>query len=129
VELVVGRGVRILHGHLRAELQMGSDRFSKRFVFGHVCCIEGRQVQVDESAALLLGDRQPAVDIDEMGESELSGEPVGAAERLCGERGEVVDVVGLAGTEERLEKRVGQYALVEERLEMVKGILASGVLI
>jgi hypothetical protein len=108
---------------------MGPDRFSKRLVAGHPRRIERRHIQLDESAALLLGDRQPTVDIYEMGESKFPGEPIGAAERLGGERSEVVDVLWLAGTEERLEKRVGQHARVEERLEIVKSILASGVLI
>ena len=46
------------------------------------------------------------MDGDEVGEAELAGEPVGAAERLGGERREVVDVLRLPRAEQRLEQRV-----------------------
>jgi hypothetical protein len=45
---------------------------------------------------------RPTVDGDQMLEPELTGEAVGAAEGLAGERGKTVDVQGIAGTEEGL---------------------------
>ena len=66
------------------------------------------------------------MDLDQVGETQLAGEPVRAAEGLGGEGGQVVDVLGPAGAEERLEQRVGQDAVVEDLLEAVQPLLATG---
>ena len=60
---------------------------------GHAGVVEGLEVQLDEPLPLLLGDLQAAVDGDEVVETQLAGEAVGAAERLGGEGGQVVDVL------------------------------------
>ncbi len=68
------------------------------------------------------------MDGDQVCESELAREAVGAAERLRGERGQVVDVARLTLPEQRLEERIGEDAVVEVLLEAVQGGLAAGVL-
>jgi hypothetical protein len=65
---------------------------------------------------------------DQMREAELVREAVRAAERLRGERGQVVDVLGLAGAEQRLQERIAQDARIEGVLEAVQRLLAAGVL-
>ena len=80
VQLVVGAGVRVLHGDLRAELDMLHDGLPERRIVGHAGRVERRGVEGDEALPLLLGDAQAAVDGDEVGEAEFAGEPVGAAE-------------------------------------------------
>ena len=52
----------------------------------------------------------------------------GAAEALRREHGQVLDVLELAGTEERLQQRVAQHAVVEGLLEAMQGLLAAGML-
>ena len=42
-----------------------------------------------------------------MGESQLLGETVGTTERFGGKGGQMIDVLGLAGTEERLVQFAG----------------------
>jgi hypothetical protein len=77
VQFVLGRRIRVLHGHLRTELEMGSDGISKWLVAGHCGPIERGEVEVDESSALLFCDRQSTVDCNEVRKSKFSGEPSG----------------------------------------------------
>ena len=63
-----------------------------------------------------------------MGEAQLAGEAVRAAERLGRERREVVDVLGLPRAEQGLEQRVGQHAVVEGLLQPVQRLLPARVL-
>jgi hypothetical protein len=99
------------------------------FVSGHVGLVECLEVQLHKTCPLRLGDPQVAVDVDEMGEAELPAEAIGAAEGLGGEPRQVLDVMGLAGTEERLEQLVGEDLGVEEVFKTVQTFLASGVLV
>ena len=55
-----------------------------------------------EPLSLFLGNPEVSVDVDEMGESELSAEAVGTTKGLNGEGGEVVDMCRLAIAEEWL---------------------------
>ncbi len=121
-------GVRVLQGDLRAELDVLHDGLPERRIVGHAGRVERRGVQGDEALPLFLGDVQAAVDGDEVGEAEFAGEPVGAAEGLGGEGREVVDVLGLPGTEQRLQERVGEHAVVEGLLEAVQRLVPAGVL-
>jgi len=50
--------------------------------------------------------------VDEVAEAQRAGEAVETVEGLGCEGGEVVDVLGLSGAEERLEHGIGQHAVV-----------------
>jgi hypothetical protein len=79
---------------------------------------------------LLLGDVEVTVDVDQMAEStQLLGESVGTTERFGGECGQMIDVLRLAGAEERLPDRIGQDARIERVFESVECSLATGELI
>lgn len=91
--------------------------------------VQRLQVQLDKTESLLLGDVEVTVDIDQMGESQLLGEAVGTTERFGGKGGQMIDVLGLAGTEERLQDRIGQDARIERVFEPVECSLATGELI
>jgi hypothetical protein len=52
-------------------------------------------------------DRRPFTVVVSVAESDLASEAVRSSEGLCNEPREVVHVIGLAGTEQRLQKRVG----------------------
>jgi hypothetical protein len=69
---------------------------------GQTGLVESLQVERDESFALLVRDLEPPVHVDEVLEAQLAREAVGAAERLGGEPGQVLDVVSLALAEQRL---------------------------
>ena len=116
MKLVVAVCVRILHSHPGAELHMGSDRLPERLVVRHAGKVEGSHVELDEPLALLLGDAESSVNIDQMSESEFPREAVRSAEGLGSEGGEVVDVLRPATAEERLEDLVCQDARIEDVL-------------
>jgi hypothetical protein len=129
VQLVVVVSVRVLHRDLRAELDVGADGLAERLVIGHVGLVERRHVQLDEPAALLLGDLEIAVDCDEMVEAQLTAEAVRPTERLGRERGQVIDVLGPSRTEQRLEHGIRKDAAVEQILKTVNRFLATGVFV
>jgi hypothetical protein len=70
---------------------------------------------------------EPPMHVDQVGEPELAAETVRTAERLGSERRQVIDVLWLAGTEERLKKRVRQHRRVERVLQSVEAFLAAGM--
>jgi hypothetical protein len=72
VELVVALGVRVLHRHLRAKLDVLADGLAKRGIGRHLRRVERDHVELDEPLALLLGDPQSAVYGYEVGEAELA---------------------------------------------------------
>jgi hypothetical protein len=108
------------------KLDVFADGFAERWISGEAGGVEGGHVQLDEAGALGLGDSQAAVDGDQVGEAELAGEALGAAEGLGGEGGDVVDMLGLSATEEWLQERIGQDAVVESGLESMQGFFATG---
>ena len=128
VQLGVGLGVRVLQRDARAELDVLADRVAERRIVRQPGGVERRHVELDEPRPLLLGDPEAAVDGDQVREPQLAREPVGPAERLGGERGQVVDVLRPARPEQRLQQRVAQHAGVEDVLEPVERRLAAGVL-
>src|ERR1700677_2523295 len=67
--------------------------------------------------------------VDEVVESQLAGEPVGATERLCREPGQVVDVRRYPFGEQGLQDGVGQHLVVEELLEAMECVVATGMLV
>lgn len=130
VEIVVGAGVRVLHRDVRPELHVGAQRLPERRVAGKLSSVGGGQVQRDEPLSLLLGDLQTAVHLDQVRETtHRAGELVRPAERLTVEGGQLVDVLGPAGSEQRLEERVGEHAGVEGVDESAQPRLAAGVLV
>src|SRR5215211_1878701 len=70
VQLVVAVGMRVLHRHLGAELDVLANGLAKFRVGCHLSRVERRHVELDEPLALLLCDPQPAVHGNEMGEAE-----------------------------------------------------------
>ena len=129
MQLVVAGGVRVLHRDLGAELDVLAHRLAERRSGGMPAVVERGHVQLDEAPALRLIDVQPAVDVDQVPESELARETVGAAEALRREHRQVLDVLRPALTEQRLKQRVGEHAVVEDLLEPVQRRLAAGVLV
>lgn len=76
----------------------------------------------------LVRDLQVAVHVDDVLKTELAAEAIGAAERLGGEPGQVVDVGGNALGEQSLQHRIGESLVVEQLLEAVQSLVAAGVL-
>ena len=64
-----------------------------------------------------------------MGEPELLGEAFGTTERFGREGGQVVHMLGLARSEERLEKRILEDAAVERVFKAVEHLLATDELV
>jgi diguanylate cyclase (GGDEF)-like protein/PAS domain S-box-containing protein len=107
VQLVFGGGVRVLHRDLRAELDVGTHGVAERLVVGQAGGIQRGQVELDEPLALLFGDLQVAVDLDQVPEAEFTTEAVGPAEGFGGEPCQVLYVIGLARPEQWPQQRVG----------------------
>lgn len=78
---------------------------------------------------LFFADLKVSVDLDQVGESELSGEAVGTTERLSGERGQVIDMVGPARSEKWLEQRILEDAGVEGVFKAMEHLLATSELV
>jgi hypothetical protein len=129
VQLLLRLGGRVLLRHPGAELDVLADRLAERRVAGQPGLVHRRQVERHEPLPLLIGDVQVPVHVDEVPEAELAGEAVGAAERLSGEPGQVVDVGGHPLAEQRPEHRVGERLVVEELLEAVQYLITAGVLV
>jgi RNA polymerase sigma factor (sigma-70 family) len=129
VQVGVGFGARVLLGDMSPELDVLPDRLAERGVVRQPGLVERRQVQRDEPRALLVGDVQVAVDVDDVLEAELAGEPVGPAERLGREPGQVVDVSWHPRGEQGPQHRVGEGLAVEQLLEAVQGLVTAGVLV
>jgi hypothetical protein len=83
----------------------------------------------DEPISLCIGDPQMTMHIDEVIEPQLAGEPVRAAERLCREPGQVVDVRRCPFGKQRAQRGIGQNLVVEEFLEAMECIVATGMLV
>jgi hypothetical protein len=121
--------VRVLHRDLSSELDVFADRFPEFLVSRHACGVKGSHVQLDESLPLLFADLEVPVDSDQMFEAtQLARESIRSAERLGCERSEMVDVVRLSFSEQRLEERVGKHRAIEDFLEVVERGLATGEL-
>ena len=67
------------------------------------------------------------MDVYQVGKPKLLGEAVGTAEGLSGEGGQVIDVLGLARSEEWLKKRIFEGAAVERLFEAMKGLFVDSV--
>jgi hypothetical protein len=87
VQVGVGLGPGVLLGDAGPELDMLADSLAERLVVGQAGLVERFQVRSDEPVALLIGDVQVAVDVDDVLEAQFAGEPVRAAEGLGGRSG------------------------------------------
>jgi hypothetical protein len=129
VEIVVGLSVGVLQRDLGTELDVLEHRGAEVRIVGDPDFVEGTGVELDEPFPLLLGDVEPAVDVDQVLEPELPAEAVGATERLGGEGREMVHVLGLAGTEKRLEHVVCKHEGIEVIFQAVQAILTARELV
>jgi hypothetical protein len=66
---------------------------------------------------------------DQVLETDLPGKPIGTTKRLRSEGGEMVHMPRLALAEQPLQPRVGQHAGVEDVLQPMQCLLATGMLI
>ena len=89
-----------------AEFDVLPYRSAKTLVCGEPRFIKGLEVRGDKPLALLVGDIQVAVFVDQVVESELTAEPVRPPERLNGKPGEMVHVSRHARGEDMFEDRV-----------------------
>jgi hypothetical protein len=126
MEFIIVLGMGVLHGNLRTEFDVRSDRLAEITVVGKVGGVERRHIELDESCPLLLGDLKVSVDGNEMGEAELSGESIGTAEGFGREGGEVIDVLRFSRPEEWLEQGIPEDAAVEGVLQAMQRLLATG---
>jgi hypothetical protein len=94
VQVGVGPCPEVLLGKAGAELDVLADGLAERLVAWQAGLVERLEVQGDEPVTLLDGDLAVPVHLDDVLESHLPAEAVGAAERLGGEPGEVVNVGG-----------------------------------
>jgi hypothetical protein len=82
---------------------MREQRVTEGFIGRQLSAIRGSHVERNEAFPLFLGDLQASMCVDETLEAtHLAGEDVGATEGLGSECGEVSDVLGSAGAEQRL---------------------------
>ena len=125
MKLVISLRIGVLHRHLRAEFKVRADCRTELLIIGQVRRVERCHVELDEPLSLLLGDPQLSVDVDQMGEAELSGKAIRTTEGFSREGGQVIDMLRLAGTEEGLEQWIFEDAAVERVLEAVQCLFAT----
>jgi len=70
-----------------------------------------------------------AVDVNDVLKSQAGGEPVGAAEGLGGEPGEVFDMARLAGGEHAAQHGVVEHLGVEQFFQAMQRLVAAGELV
>jgi hypothetical protein len=87
--------------------------------------VERGHVQVDEPLSLRFGDPEVSVNVDQVGEAKLSGEAVRTAEGLDGEGSQVIDVLGLSLSKERLKQGISEDAAVEDVFEAMNRLFAT----
>ena len=66
--------------------------------------------------------------VDQVLKAELTRESVRATKALGREHRQVIDVLRLALTEQRLQQRIAQNTVVEQLLEAMEALLAASVL-
>src|SRR5919106_1012483 len=128
IQLVVVIGVRVLHRHPGAELEVLAHGLAERLVVWQAGFVERLQIELNEPLPLLVGDLQVAVHVDHVLEAELAREAIGAAKRLGREPRQVVDVSRSAFCEQPLQYRIGEDLVIEQLLEAVKRLVAAGML-
>jgi hypothetical protein len=107
MQLGIRHRVRVLHGHLRAELDVFPKRLSEGRVAWQFRCVSSGHVQVDESLPLLFGDLQMAMNCNNAVEAaQLSGVSILTAEDFNFERSQMIDVVRLSLSKQGLKQWV-----------------------
>jgi hypothetical protein len=129
VQFRVGFGPGVLLSHVGAELHVLAHRLAEGGIFGQPGLVQGLEIGGDEPRPLLVGDLQVPVQVDQVLEPELSGEPVRPAEGLGGEPGQVVHVGRHPVSEQRAQDGVGQCLVVKENLKPVQSLVAASVLV
>jgi hypothetical protein len=99
---------------------------TERRIVGQSRLVERLHVELREPLPLLLRDLKAPVNIDQVLEAEFAAEAIGPTERLGGEPGQVVDVMGLPGREQALQQGIGEHLVVEELLQSVQRLIAAG---
>src|SRR5262249_21222825 len=122
-------GSRVLLGHLCTEGHVLAYGLSEASVVGQTGLVERLEVRRDETLTLLVGDVAMAVNVDQVLEAELPGEPIRTAQRLCREPGQVVDVGWNTLGEHMSKDWIAEGLVVEDLLETVQSFLAPGVLV
>ena len=125
MKLIIALRVRVLHRNLRAEFEVGSDCLSELLIIGKIRSVERSHIERDEPLSLFFRYLKVPVDSDQMVEAKLAGEAVGATEGFGCEGRQMIDVLRLAGPEERLQQRILENTLVERLLEVVHRVLAT----
>jgi hypothetical protein len=125
MELILGLRMGVLHCNLRAEFDMRSDRLTELCISGKARRVERSHVERDKPFSLLLGDSEVPVNIDEMGEPELSGEAIWTTKGFRSKGGEVIDVFGLPRPKVRLEQPILQDAAVKRVLVAMQRLFAT----
>ena len=82
MQVGVGLGPRVLLRDSGAKLYVLAERLTERLVDGQARFVERLHVRRDEPFALLVGDVQVPVDIDDVREAEPACEAIRSAERL-----------------------------------------------
>lgn len=99
---------------------MLADSLAECLIVRHLGVVERLHVEVDEPAALLLGDLQMAMHGNEVRETHLASKAIRSAEGLCRESGQLIDVLGAAIAEQRLQERVDEDTGVERLFEAMQ---------
>src|SRR5262245_23224387 len=90
--------------------------------------VDRLQVERHEPLALLIGDLQMSVDIDDVLKAQFAGESVGPSERFCGEPGQVVDMMRSPLGEHCAQDRIGEDLRVEQLFEAMQRLFPAGML-
>src|SRR5262245_63483336 len=108
---------------------MRAHGLTESLVVGKACLVEGLEIQRHESFALLVGDLQMTMDIDDALKAQFAGEPIGSSERFRSEPRQVIDVVRSALGEHVFQDRIREDLLVEHLLEAMKGLIPDRMLV
>src|SRR5262249_61395268 len=100
---------------------MGAYGLSESFVPGKAGLVDRLQIERHEPLALLVGDLQVAVHVDDVLKAHLTRESIWPSERLGGEPGEVIVIMRAPLRENRAHGRIGDGRRVEQTLEALQG--------
>src|SRR5262249_62352611 len=129
MKLGSGFRLRVLLSHARAKLDVRAQRLPEWLVGGQSGSIGRLHVEGDEPLALLVGDVQVAVHVDDVLKAELAREAVRPAERFRREPCQVLDMMRFALGEQNLQHRICENLGVEQFFEALQRLLSASMFV
>src|SRR5258708_12746487 len=123
IAVFVTLGMGVLHRHQRANLDMLLDRLPEGLVNGHAHRSERGEVQLDEALPLGFVNLEMTMYGDQgVKSAEFAGKAIGSAKGFGGKGSQMVDVVRLSCTEERLAQKILEHTSIKTLLPSVQPI-------